>query len=189
MHRKRLRWLLPRRKRRSMLRKAAPVGEYNGPGGCAASSCHGSVQPKTTTPIFQNEYTIWIAQDKHARAYGVLRNKVSERIGQTLNLGRPPSEAPRCLVCHSLYVSPEQQAQTFELGDGVSCENCHGPASGWLGAHTTKNWPHEKSVPLGMYDTRNLEAAQRQMPDLPSWNSREICRSRDDRGGTSRSYF
>jgi len=137
--------------------KPAPVGEYNGPGGCAASSCHGSVQPKTTTPIFQNEYTIWIAQDKHARAYGVLRNKVSERIGRTLNLGRPPSEAPRCLVCHSLYVSPEQQAQTFELGDGVSCENCHGPASGWLGAHTTKNWPHEKSVPLGMYDTRNLE--------------------------------
>jgi hypothetical protein len=137
--------------------KAAPAGKYNGPGGCAASSCHGSVQPKMTTPIFQNEYTIWIAQDKHARAYGVLRNKVSERIGHILNLGRPPSESPRCLVCHSLYVSPEQQAQTFELGDGVSCENCHGPASGWLGPHTTKNWPHEKSVQLGMYDTRNLE--------------------------------
>jgi len=137
--------------------KPVAAGKYNGPGGCAASSCHGSVQPKTTTRIFQNEFTIWIAQDKHARAFSVLRNNVSERIGRILNLGRPPAQAPRCLVCHSLYVPPEQQAQTFELGDGVSCENCHGPASGWLGPHTTKNWPHEKSVQLGMYDTRNLE--------------------------------
>ena len=136
--------------------RAVAAGKYNGPGGCAASSCHGSVQPKTTTRIFQNEYTIWIAQDKHARAFSVLQNSVSQRIGKILNIG-PPAQAAKCLVCHSLYVPPEQQAQTFELGDGVSCENCHGPASGWLGPHTTKNWPHEKSVQLGMYDTRNLE--------------------------------
>jgi AMIN domain-containing protein/cytochrome c554/c'-like protein len=136
--------------------KTAAAGLYNGPGGCAASSCHGSVQPKTTTRIFQNEYTIWIAQDKHAKAFSVLRNNVSERIGRILNIGSP-AKSPKCLVCHALYVPPEQQAQTFELGDGVSCENCHGPASGWLGPHTTKNWPHEKSIQLGMYDTRNLE--------------------------------
>jgi hypothetical protein len=136
--------------------KTVAAGKYNGPGGCAASSCHGSVQPKTTTRIFQNEYTIWIAQDTHARAFSVLRNNVSERIGAILNIG-PPSQAPKCLACHALYVTPDQQAQTFELGEGVSCESCHGPASGWLGPHTTKNWPHEKSVQLGMYDTRNLE--------------------------------
>ena len=136
--------------------KPVAAGKYNGPGGCAASSCHGSVQPKTTTPIFQNEYTIWIAQDKHARAFSVLQNNVSQRIGKILNIG-PPAQAPKCLACHVLYVPPEQQAQTFEPGDGVSCENCHGPASGWLGPHTTKNWPHQKSVQLGMYDTRNLE--------------------------------
>ena len=136
--------------------KAAATGMYNGPGGCAASSCHGSVQPKTASRIFQNEYTIWIAQDKHARAFAVLSNKASERIGKILNIG-PPAKAPKCLACHSLYVPVEQQAQTFELADGVSCENCHGPASGWLGPHTTKDWPHEKSIQLGMYDTRNLE--------------------------------
>ncbi len=136
--------------------KNVATGMYNGPGGCAASSCHGSVQPKTTTRIFQNEYTIWIAQDKHARAFAVLSNNVSERIGKILNIGSP-AKSPKCLTCHSLYVPVEQQAQTFELADGVSCENCHGPASGWLGPHTTKDWPHEKSVQLGMYDTRNLE--------------------------------
>jgi cytochrome c554/c'-like protein len=136
--------------------KSVAAGKYNGPGGCAASSCHGSVQPKTTTRIFQNEYTIWIAQDKHARAFSVLQNEVSQRIGTILNIGAPAKSA-KCLACHALYVPPEQQAETFELADGVSCENCHGPASGWLGPHTTKDWPHEKSVQLGMYDTRNLE--------------------------------
>jgi hypothetical protein len=136
--------------------KPVAAGKYNGPGGCAASSCHGSVQPKTNTRIFQNEYTIWIAQDKHARAFAVLSNPVSERIGRILNVGAP-SKAPKCLACHSLYVPAEEQARTFEAADGVSCENCHGPASGWLGPHTTKDWPHEKSVQLGMYDTRNLE--------------------------------
>ena len=136
--------------------RAVAAGKYNGPGGCAASSCHGSVQPRTTTRIFQNEYTIWIAQDKHARAFSALQNNVSQRIGKILNVG-PPAQAPKCLACHALSVPSEQQAQTFEPGDGVSCENCHGPASGWLGPHTTKNWPHEKSVQLGMYDTRNLE--------------------------------
>jgi hypothetical protein len=131
------------------------TGKYVGPGGCAASSCHGSVQPKTVTRIFQNEYSIWIAQDKHARAFSVLSNPVSMRIGRILNIGRP-DQAAKCLVCHSLYVPAEQRVQTFEPDDGVSCESCHGPASGWLGPHTQRDWPHEKSVALGMYDTRNL---------------------------------
>jgi len=141
---------------------ATPAGKYNGPGSCAASSCHGSVQPKHLTPILQDEYSIWIAQDKHARAFAALSNPVSVRMGKILNTkcadGKPcpPSEAPKCLACHSLSVPPDERAQTFDMTDGVSCESCHGPASGWLGPHTVKDWPHEKSVALGMYDTRNL---------------------------------
>jgi hypothetical protein len=134
---------------------ASTIGKYNGPGGCAASSCHGSVQPKLVTRIFQNEYSIWIAQDKHAKAYAVLSNPVSGRMGKVLDIG-PPTQASKCLACHALSVTPELRAQTFELDDGVSCESCHGPASGWLGPHTLQDWPHEKSVQLGMYDNRNL---------------------------------
>ena len=134
----------------------AVVGKYNGPGGCAAASCHGSVLPKEATRVLQNEYSIWIAQDKHARSFTVLSSPVSLRMARTLGIGRP-DQAARCLVCHALYVPPERRAQSFELGDGVSCESCHGPASGWLGPHTIRNWPHEKSVELGMCDLRNYE--------------------------------
>lgn len=135
---------------------AGVAGKYNGPGGCAASNCHGSVQPKTVTRIAQNEYSIWVVQDKHARAYNVLSNPVSTRIGKILNLDAPPNKSEKCLTCHALSVPPELRATTFSLEDGVSCENCHGPAVGWLGPHTTKDWKHEQSLKLGMYDTRDL---------------------------------
>lgn len=137
---------------------AAPsnVGKYNGPGGCAASNCHGSVTPRTVTRIRQTEYSIWAAQDKHSRAYNVLSNPVSVRIGKILKLENSPSQSEKCLACHALSVPADLRAQTFRLDDGVSCENCHGPAVGWLGPHTTRGWTHEQSVRLGMYDTRDL---------------------------------
>ena len=135
--------------------QSSPVGKYNGPGGCASSSCHGSIQPKQVTRVAQNEYSIWAGQDKHARAFQVLSNPVSLRIGKILAIGRP-DQSSKCLACHALSVPIDQRAESFELIDGVSCESCHGPASGWLGPHTTRDWPHEKSVQLGMYDTRDL---------------------------------
>ena len=50
----------------------------------------------------------------------------------------------------------DQRARTFDLTDGVGCENCHGPASAWLGPHTTRGWNYDKSLELGMYNTRDL---------------------------------
>ena len=125
------------------------VGKYNGPGGCAASNCHGSVKPKNVAGIriWQNEFSIWAAQDKHARAYSVLSNPVSIRMGKILKLEQPPNKSEKCLVCHALYVPADLRATTFQLDDGVSCENCHGPAVGYLGPHTTENWKHLSAVP------------------------------------------
>ncbi len=133
------------------------IGKYSGPGSCSSSNCHGSVLPKNVVRISQNEYSIWAAQDKHARAYSVLSNTVSIRMGKILGLEQPPDKSQKCLDCHALNVKPELRAQTFQtIEDGVSCESCHGPAVGWLGAHTLRNWTHQQSLNLGMYDTRDL---------------------------------
>ncbi len=135
----------------------AQAGKYTGPGSCAASNCHGGVQPKNVVRIAQNEYSIWALQDKHARAYTVLSNSVSVRMGKILGLAQRPDQSDKCLSCHALNVKPELRAETFQSIDGgVSCESCHGPAVGWLGSHTLKNWSHEQSLKLGMYDTRDL---------------------------------
>lgn len=130
--------------------------KYIGPGSCAATSCHGSVKPVAGSRVYQNEYSTWILQDKHSRAYGALTEEVGERMARILKLDFKAEEAPKCLACHALYTAPEQRGRPFELADGVSCENCHGPASAWLGPHTTRDWPHEKSVDMGMVDTRDV---------------------------------
>ncbi len=137
----------------------APVAEpmkYIGPGSCAATSCHGSVKPIAGSRILQTEYSTWILKDKHSRAYQALTGDVGERMARILKLGAKAEESPKCLVCHALYTTPEQRGRKFEIAEGVSCENCHGPASGWLGPHTTTGWAHEKSVQLGMNETRNV---------------------------------
>ncbi|HVS74365.1 MAG TPA: multiheme c-type cytochrome [Candidatus Acidoferrales bacterium] len=138
---------------------AAPAGEsakYIGPGSCAATSCHGSVKPVAGSRILQTEYSTWIVQDKHSRAYQALTGEVGERMARILKLGARAEASPRCLACHVLFAPPDQRGRPFELSEGVSCENCHGPASAWLGPHTLRGGPHEKSLSLGMYDTRNV---------------------------------
>ncbi|HXQ27249.1 MAG TPA: multiheme c-type cytochrome [Candidatus Acidoferrales bacterium] len=138
-------------------RSSAPegVGKYTGPGSCASTSCHGSVTPRTENDVLQNEYSTWIVKDKHSKSYAALTGKIGERMAGILGLGKAET-APRCLACHALNVAPEARARTFDVSEGVSCESCHGPAAGWLGPHTERDWTHEKSVALGMYDTRDL---------------------------------
>lgn len=130
--------------------------KYIGPGSCAATSCHGNVKPIAGSRILQNEYSTWILQDKHSRAYQALTGDVGERMAHILKLGAKAGESPKCLACHALYTTPDERGRAFEISEGVSCENCHGPASAWLGPHTTRSWSHEKSLALGMTDTRNV---------------------------------
>jgi Cytochrome c554 and c-prime len=134
---------------------AEPI-KYIGPGSCAATSCHGSVKPVAGSRILQNEYSTWIIKDKHSHAYQALTGDIGERIARILKLNSKSEETPKCLACHALYTTEEQRGRPFELSEGVSCENCHGPAAAWLGPHTTRDWPHEKSVALGMRDTRDV---------------------------------
>jgi hypothetical protein len=135
---------------------AAELQKYIGPGSCAATSCHGSVKPVAGSRILQTEYTTWILKDKHSRAFQALTGDVAERMARILKLGANAENSPRCLACHALYTAPEQRGRAFEISEGVSCENCHGPASAWLGPHTTRSQSHEKSVAQGMQDTPNV---------------------------------
>jgi len=102
----------------------------------------------------QNEYSTWAIEDKHARAFAGLTSETGKRIGRNLNI--QPATSAKCLGCHTLDVPEDQKARSFDTNDGVSCENCHGAASNWLGPHTARDGNYQKSVALGMYDTRDL---------------------------------
>ena len=135
--------------------QAVPPAQYTGPGSCASTTCHGSVTPRTDNRVLQNEYSTWIVKDKHSKAYAALTGATGERMAQILGLKKAET-APKCLACHALDVPVAQRARTFELSEGVSCENCHGPAAAWLGPHTERGWTHQKSLAAGMYDTREV---------------------------------
>src|SRR5580704_11186603 len=114
--------------------------KYIGPGSCAATSCHGSVKPVADSRILQNEYSTWIIKDKHSQAYQALTGDIGERMARILKVGSKAEDAPKCLACHALNPPQDQRGRAFEISEGVSCENCHGPASAWLGPHTTRSW-------------------------------------------------
>ena len=133
--------------------KATGVSKYVGPGSCAASACHGGVQPRSVSSVLQNEYSTWVVRDAHFKAYRNLESPVAQRMGRLLGIDNPVA-SPKCIACHSLFVAPEEKARDFDL-EGVSCESCHGPASAWLVPHTLKGSTTQKSVALGMFDIRD----------------------------------
>ena len=135
--------------------QATSPAQYTGPGSCASTTCHGSVTPRSDNRVLQNEYSTWIVKDQHSRAYSALTGATGERMAQILGLKKAET-APKCLACHALDAPAAQRARTFDLSEGVSCENCHGPAAAWLGPHTERGWTHQQSIAAGMYDTRDL---------------------------------
>jgi len=127
---------------------------YVGPGSCSAAACHGGVRPVAGARVLQTEYSTWIASDRHARATEVLGNAVSQRMARILGIGAAAQSA-KCLTCHALDVPVAARGRNFAT-EGVSCEACHGPATGWLGYHVTRDAKHEESVKRGMYDTKDV---------------------------------
>lgn len=132
--------------------------KYTGVGSCSASNCHGTTQPPQKPGDPDNTYTIWASKDKHSKAYESLSNKESIKIAKKLGIAKAETDK-KCLSCHALALSKDQLVPKakYDIADGNQCEQCHGPAEKWLEGHDkSKEFPHEKSVNLGMYDTQNI---------------------------------
>ena len=126
--------------------------KFLGAQSCSSSSCHGGAGSN------RNQYLIWSTRDfHHLRPYATLETARSERIAEVLRIGNP-SQNHRCTVCHAPYqtVPTVQLRQEAKISEGVSCENCHGPAESWLRAHTRPDWSREDRVHAGMRDLKNL---------------------------------
>lgn len=133
-------------------------GRYVGVASCANAGCHGSTQPLNTTSVLQNEYYTWLNNDRHAGAYNVLFNERSARIAKNMRLKKRAYEEAVCLDCHTTNIPASTVSGAVDPEDGVQCEVCHGPASGWRNEHTEEGWTHEQSVARGMIDLRSLNA-------------------------------
>jgi hypothetical protein len=134
--------------------------KYTGAASCGASNCHGSTKPKADYPKL-NENIIWFQKDKHAKGYATLINEKLKsgvspsKIAANMKIAKA-TESSKCLVCHAVDVPKELRGPKFDITEGVHCDGCHGPAEKWLEPHAEKGWTHEKSVALGMYDTKDF---------------------------------
>lgn len=59
----------------------------------------------------------------------------------------------KCMSCHGTAITAKGDA---EVEDGVSCESCHGPGSGYRDLHSQKG-NYENAVKAGMRDLRKLD--------------------------------
>lgn len=135
---------------------ASQPGRFEGVASCVNAGCHGATQPLNASPVLQNEYYTWLNRDHHAGAYNVLFNDRSARIARNMHLKKKANQEALCLDCHSTNVTPQLVSGRIDAEDGVQCEACHGPASGWRAEHTQTGWTHEQSVTREMIDLRDV---------------------------------
>jgi len=137
-------------------------GTYVGVATCGGTTCHGRSQADGAV-VRQDEIMLWqdpaTAAGAHSRAWAVLREPRSRAIAQRLGIGEA-SSAPMCLGCHATPAG--RRGIRFQTSDGVGCESCHGPASGWLSSHYTVGGTHANNVSRGLVPLENprVRAAQ-----------------------------
>jgi hypothetical protein len=142
-------------------------GTHVGVATCSGSTCHGRSEGNGKI-VRQDELMIW--QDEstpagaHSRAWRVLQNPRSQAIARRLGIGEATS-APMCLGCHATPAPAGQRGGRFQLSDGVGCEGCHGPASGWLASHYAVGANHAQNVARGLVPLENPRARAGQCLD------------------------
>ena len=109
------------------------------------STCHKSGKGGTS-------YAVW-EKTPHAKAYETLKGDEAKKIAKEKGLSKPPHESPECLKCHVAGGgTAENIEKTFKMEEGVTCEVCHGPASGYKILHSKGDLEKSKAAGLMIAD-------------------------------------
>ena len=118
----------------------AAENKYVGTKTCAM--CHKAKDKGEAIVIWQ--------KSTHASAFKTLQNEASAKIAKEKGLTKPASESPECLKCHVTGGGVATNVdKTFDMKEGVTCEACHGAASGFKTTHAKKE-NKAKAVEAGM---------------------------------------
>lgn len=91
-------------------------------------------------------FKMW-SEEAHSKAFQTLLTDKAKESAKKHGI-EDPSKDEKCLSCHTTVGSPNPE-------EGVSCEACHGPASGYLKPHEKEGYA--KAVELGMVDFMNMD--------------------------------
>jgi hypothetical protein len=132
-----------------LLLSAAPAGAQfttTGPSKCVA--CHDHSRQATK---WQKEEPAAFGAKAHYNTRKQLDGAKAGTYAKAIGLADPYDLKGSCVKCHATVFRGDANA-------GVSCESCHGPASGYLDVHQIKG-SHAKSVAAGLKDLREKPAA------------------------------
>jgi len=104
-----------------------------------------------------NQFGIW-SKSKHSEAYKNLTTDTANAIAKKAGLKKPAAESPECLGCHTITADAKLCDKQFDAKDGVQCEACHGPGSGYKTMGVMKDKPKAIAAGLVMYkDEKEME--------------------------------
>jgi hypothetical protein len=99
--------------------------------GVKSCNCH-------NMPSRGKQVDIW-QKSKHASAFKTLKTEQAEKIAKEKGLKTSASESKDCLCCHVTGYGENSFAEKYDIEEGVTCESCHGAASGWKNIHHKKD--------------------------------------------------
>jgi len=102
---------------------------------------------------------IWQKSD-HAKAYKTLNTPKAAEIAKAKGLTKPAVEAAECLDCHApaYKVDAKLLDKSFDLKDGVQCEDCHNAGSAYKTIPIMKD--KAKAVAAGMREFKDAAAVK-----------------------------
>ncbi|MCM2374625.1 cytochrome c family protein [Aporhodopirellula aestuarii] len=133
---------------------------------CATSTCHGGTT--VNAPAWTKSLSMHRVNDPHAMAGLLLLDDDSRRIVARLDPKSQTSETAyhnvlrtRCISCHATVQAEEcdpiGEIPPAIIGNGVSCETCHGAASGWLDQHVQTSWSTRTNrTQTGFRETKSI---------------------------------
>ena len=126
-------------------------GRYQFIGSGRCTSCHTHAAEKTwaTTRELAEVARLWPAAGKtagHINSDSQLADPKAAGYAKAIGLADPYDIRGKCVTCHATVFSGDVQS-------GISCEHCHGPASGYLSVHQTAG-AYQAALGTGMIDVR-----------------------------------
>jgi hypothetical protein len=126
----------------------AAEATFLGHNSCSSSSCHGGAGAN------QNQNIVWSRHDPHSRTPATLTTARSATLARLLGI-KDATQDRRCTECHSPWSGVSSALVPAHLNastEAVSCETCHGPASGWYRSHTRPDLDRGEKALDGLRD-------------------------------------
>jgi hypothetical protein len=102
---------------------AASGGDYTYVGVKSCKMCHNKADTGA-------QFKVW-SESAHAKAFASLATPESKAKAKEMGIDDPQKD-PKCLKCHVTgYAVASDSTQKVVMEDGVTCESCHGPGSGY----------------------------------------------------------